>query len=78
MKTAYLYMDGANLNAIMGIVRPGDVGVDCMHINLHKTFGAPTAGEAREGPGPGEKGVAASFPYPHRARYFRQTEPTGR
>ncbi|MGC9324409.1 MAG: aminomethyl-transferring glycine dehydrogenase subunit GcvPB [Desulfomonilia bacterium] len=47
---AYLYMDGANLNAIMGITRPGDMGVDCMHVNLHKTFGAPHGGG---GPGSG-------------------------
>lgn len=47
---SYLYMDGANLNAIMGIARPGDIGVDCMHINLHKTFGTPHGGG---GPGSG-------------------------
>ncbi|HPD20822.1 MAG: aminomethyl-transferring glycine dehydrogenase subunit GcvPB [Desulfomonilia bacterium] len=47
---SYLYMDGANLNAIMGIVRPGDMGVDCMHVNLHKTFGTPHGGG---GPGSG-------------------------
>ncbi|MEX1109407.1 MAG: aminotransferase class V-fold PLP-dependent enzyme, partial [Dongiaceae bacterium] len=35
---AYFYCDGANFNAIVGRVRPGDLGVDCMHINLHKTF----------------------------------------
>ncbi len=47
---SYLYMDGANLNAILGIARPGDMGVDCMHINLHKTFGTPHGGG---GPGSG-------------------------
>ena len=47
---SYLYLDGANLNAIMGIVRPGDMGVDCMHVNLHKTFGTPHGGG---GPGSG-------------------------
>lgn len=47
---SYLYMDGANMNALMGIVRPGDLGVDCMHLNLHKTFGAPHGGG---GPGSG-------------------------
>jgi glycine dehydrogenase subunit 2 len=47
---SFLYMDGANLNALMGIVRPGDMGVDCMHINLHKTFGSPHGGG---GPGSG-------------------------
>jgi len=40
-KGAFLYLDGANMNAIMGIVRPGDVGVDIMHYNTHKTFGTP-------------------------------------
>jgi len=44
------YCDGANLNAIMGRVRPGDLGVDCMHINLHKTFSTPHGGG---GPGAG-------------------------
>ncbi|MBN2296967.1 MAG: aminomethyl-transferring glycine dehydrogenase subunit GcvPB [Deltaproteobacteria bacterium] len=47
---SYLYMDGANLNAIMGIARPGDMGVDCLHVNLHKTFGTPHGGG---GPGSG-------------------------
>ena len=47
---SYLYMDGANLNALMGIARPGDMGVDCMHINLHKTFSTPHGGG---GPGSG-------------------------
>ncbi len=47
---ALLYMDGANMNAIAGIVRPGDFGVDCMHFNLHKTFSVPHGGG---GPGSG-------------------------
>ena len=47
---AYFYADGANLNAIMGKVRPGDLGVDAMHINLHKTFSTPHGGG---GPGAG-------------------------
>ena len=51
-----LYMDGANLNALLGIVRPGDLGVDVMHINLHKTFATPHGGG---GPGSGPVGVAA-------------------
>ena len=46
----YFYCDGANLNAIVGRVRPGDLGVDCMHINLHKTFSTPHGGG---GPGSG-------------------------
>ena len=51
-----LYYDGANLNAIMGIVRPGDMGFDVMHINLHKTFCIPHGGG---GPGMGPIGVKA-------------------
>lgn len=47
---AYFYCDGANFNAIMGRVRPGDLNVDCMHINLHKTFSTPHGGG---GPGAG-------------------------
>jgi len=50
-----LYMDGANLNALLGVVRPGDLGVDVMHINLHKTFATPHGGG---GPGSGPVGVA--------------------
>lgn len=46
----YFYCDGANFNAIMGKVRPGDLGVDAMHINLHKTFSTPHGGG---GPGAG-------------------------
>jgi len=47
------YYDGANLNAIMGIVRPGDMGFDCIHLNLHKTFATPHGGG---GPGSGAVG----------------------
>ena len=46
----YFYCDGANFNAIVGRVRPGDLGVDAMHINLHKTFSTPHGGG---GPGSG-------------------------
>ena len=46
----YFYMDGANFNAIVGKIRPGDFGVDVMHINLHKTFSTPHGGG---GPGSG-------------------------
>ena len=46
----YFYCDGANFNAIVGRVRPGDLGIDCMHINLHKTFSTPHGGG---GPGAG-------------------------
>jgi glycine dehydrogenase subunit 2 len=47
---AYFYCDGANLNAVLGRTRPGDLGVDAMHINLHKTFSTPHGGG---GPGSG-------------------------
>ena len=47
---AYFYCDGANFNAIMGVARPGDLGIDAMHINLHKTFSTPHGGG---GPGAG-------------------------
>lgn len=51
-----LYYDGANLNPMLGKVRPGDMGFDIMHINLHKTFSTPHGGG---GPGSGPVGVAA-------------------
>lgn len=51
-----VYGDGANLNALLGIVRPGDLGIDIMHFNLHKTFSTPHGGG---GPGSGPVGVAA-------------------
>ena len=47
---AFVYCDGANFNAIVGKVRPGDLGIDAMHINLHKTFSTPHGGG---GPGSG-------------------------
>jgi len=50
-----LYYDGANLNAILGKVRPGDMGFDIVHINIHKTFGTPHGGG---GPGAGPIGVS--------------------
>ncbi|MEE9541026.1 MAG: aminomethyl-transferring glycine dehydrogenase subunit GcvPB, partial [Candidatus Thorarchaeota archaeon] len=53
-----LYYDGANLNAIMGISRPGDMGFDVMHMNLHKTFSTPHGGG---GPGSGAVGVKAKL-----------------
>src|SRR5439155_1090855 len=49
-----VYMDGANLNALLGKFRPGDHGVDCLHINLHKTFTTPHGGG---GPGAGPVAV---------------------
>lgn len=53
-----LYYDGANLNPLLGKVRPGDMGFDIMHINLHKTFSTPHGGG---GPGSGPVGVAAGL-----------------
>jgi len=62
---AYFYCDGANFNAIVGRVRPGDLGVDAMHINLHKTFSTPHGGG---GPGAGpvvlSQALAAFAPAP--------------
>lgn len=52
------YYDGANLNAIMGVCRPGDMGFDVMHVNVHKTFSAPHGGG---GPGSGPVGVKAEL-----------------
>ncbi len=55
-KGALLYMDGANMNALVGKARPGDFGVDVMHLNLHKTFSTPHGGG---GPGSGPVAVQA-------------------
>jgi glycine dehydrogenase subunit 2 len=56
-----VYYDGANLNAVMGVVRPGDMGFDCVHLNLHKTFATPHGGG-----GPGSGAVACkSFLEPY-------------
>ncbi len=52
---ALVFMDGANLNALMGVAKPGDMGVDAMHFNLHKTFSTPHGGG-----GPGGGGVAVT------------------
>lgn len=65
----YFYCDGANYNAIVGRVRPGDLGVDAMHINLHKTFSTPHGGG---GPGAGptvfSDALAPFAPIPHLVR----------
>src|SRR5208282_4889517 len=53
-----VYMDGANMNALVGVVRPGDFGVDVMHLNLHKTFSTPHGGG---GPGSGPVAVKKSL-----------------
>ena len=61
-----LYYDGANMNPLIGKVRPGDMGFDIMHLNLHKSFSTPHGGG---GPGSGPVGVQAflkeCLPYPH-------------
>ncbi len=65
----YVYCDGANFNAIVGRVRPGDLGVDAMHINLHKTFSTPHGGG---GPGSGpvvlSEALSPFMPLPYTAR----------
>ena len=62
---ALFYCDGANFNAIAGVARPGDLGIDCMHLNLHKTFSTPHGGG---GPGSGpvvlSEALAAYAPLP--------------
>jgi glycine dehydrogenase subunit 2 len=66
----FVYCDGANFNAIVGKVRPGDLGIDAMHINLHKTFSTPHGGG---GPGSGpvvvSEALAPYGPLPFAARY---------
>ena len=66
----YVYCDGANFNAIVGRVRPGDLGIDAMHINLHKTFSTPHGGG---GPGSGpvvmSKALAPFGPLPFTERH---------
>lgn len=68
-KDALLYYDGANLNAILGKCRPGDLGFDIIHINLHKTFATP---HGSGGPGSGPVGVSKKLseflPVPHVVR----------
>ena len=60
-KGGLVYMDGANMNALTGVVRPGDMGIDVLHINLHKTFSTPHGGG---GPGSGPVGVRGEL-IPH-------------
>ncbi len=64
-----LYYDGANLNAVLGIARPGDMGFDVTHLNLHKTFSTPHGGG---GPGSGPVGVKAPL-----ARFLPGTASAG-
>lgn len=70
---ALVYMDGANMNALVGIARPGDFGVDVMHLNLHKTFSTPHGGG---GPGAGpvavKKDLEPFLPAPRLARRDNQ------
>ncbi len=72
-KGALLYMDGANMNALVGIARPGDFGVDVMHLNLHKTFSTPHGGG---GPGAGpvavKKALEPFLPVPRLRRSGRK------
>ncbi len=75
-KGALLYMDGANMNALVGKVRPGDFGVDVMHLNLHKTFSTPHGGG---GPGSGPVACKAFLepflPIPVLVRDQKREEP---
>ena len=83
---AYAYMDGANLNALLGRVRPGELGFDALHVNLHKTFSTPHGGG---GPGSGPvcvtEALADYLPAPcvarteeGRAEFFRPARSVGR
>ncbi|MFH0980101.1 MAG: aminomethyl-transferring glycine dehydrogenase subunit GcvPB [Planctomycetota bacterium] len=66
---AQLYLDGANMNAVLGIARPGDVGVDVMHYNVHKTFSTPHGcGGPGAGPVAVAKHLAPFLPHPQIAR----------
>ncbi len=67
---AYFYCDGANFNAIAGRVRPGDLGVDAMHINLHKTFSTPHGGG---GPGAGPVVLSRRWRLTRRCRCWCMT-----
>jgi glycine dehydrogenase subunit 2 len=71
----FVYMDGANMNALVGVARPGDMGVDVMHLNLHKTFSTPHGGG---GPGAGPIAVTTELepflPFP---RVRRETSSDG-
>jgi glycine dehydrogenase subunit 2 len=70
-----LYYDGANLNAVMGISRPGDMGFDIVHLNLHKSFSQPHGGG---GPGAGPIAVSERIePFLPRPQVVRLEEPNG-
>jgi glycine dehydrogenase subunit 2 len=68
---AFFYCDGANYNALVGKVRPGDLGVDAMHINLHKTFSTPHGGG---GPGSGPVVLSAALAPFAPVPFVRKTE----
>ena len=71
---ALVYYDGANLNAVLGKFRPGDAGVDVMHVNLHKTFATPHGGG---GPGAGPVGVQKALePYLPISRVIKRSDNT--
>jgi len=72
-KGGLLYMDGANMNALVGKVRPGDFGVDVMHLNLHKTFSTPHGGG---GPGSGPVAIK-KFLEPFLPRPLLKSDPDG-
>ncbi|HYP28028.1 MAG TPA: aminomethyl-transferring glycine dehydrogenase subunit GcvPB [Blastocatellia bacterium] len=68
-KGGFVYMDGANMNALVGVTRPGDFGIDVMHMNLHKTFSTPHGGG---GPGAGPVAVTPTLePYLPFPRVFK-------
>lgn len=70
-----VYMDGANMNALVGVTRPGDMGVDVIHLNLHKTFSTPHGGG---GPGSGPICVTSELePYLPFPRIVEETDATG-
>src|SRR5438094_5417381 len=71
-----LYMDGANMNALVGVALPGDMGVDVIHLNLHKTFSTPHGGG---GPGCGPcvctEELAPFLPVPRVEKVMAETRP---
>ncbi len=73
-----VYMDGANMNALVGVARPGDMGVDVIHLNLHKTFSTPHGGG---GPGCGpclcSAELAEFLPVPRIVKVEAETRPVG-
>ncbi len=70
-----VYMDGANMNALVGVTRPGEMGVDVIHLNLHKTFSTPHGGG---GPGSGPICVTSELePYLPFPRIVEETDATG-